>query len=186
MSLTLHTEAEFKMLFTTHYDALCRTAWLLLKDRDMAEDVVQDVFVKLWLRRHELEIRTSFKAYLYKAVTLRAIDYLRREKRVEKISSDSGLNILPSDNSASSFLENKEINAAIEKALEAMPDTTQAIFKMSRYSGLKNREIAEALQISIKTVESNMGRALKVMHQHLQSYLKSIPLWLFIWTTINK
>lgn len=101
MSLTLHTEVEFKMLFTTHYDALCRTAWLLLKDRDMAEDVVQDVFVKLWLRRHELEIRTSFKAYLYKAVTLRAIDYLRREKRVEKISSDSRLSILPSDNTKS-------------------------------------------------------------------------------------
>lgn len=186
MSLTLHTEAEFKELFSTHYDALCRAAWLLLKDRDMAEDAVQDVFVRLWVRRNELVIETSFKAYLYKAVTLRAIDYLRREKRVEKVRSETGLKIVPSESNASSLLESREINAAIEKALEAMPANTQTIFKMSRYGGLKNREIAEALKISIKTVESNMGKALKVMHQHLQPYLKSIPFGLFIWLTYHQ
>src|SRR4051812_30956065 len=88
MSQKICTEAEFNELFNLYYDELCRIVMPVVKDQDVAEDTVQDVFVKLWIRRNEIEITTSFKAYLYKAVVFRALDHLRKQKSTAKVNQD--------------------------------------------------------------------------------------------------
>ena len=80
--LKIHNEKEFTEVFNQHYKELCRFLLPMIKDPDAIEDIVQDVFVKLWIRRDQLEIQTSFKAYLCKAVVLRGIDYIRKEKTI--------------------------------------------------------------------------------------------------------
>ena len=172
-STKISTEKEFNTLFNLYYEELCRIAMPLVKDIDVVEDVVQDVFVKMWIRRDEIEINTSFKAYLYKTVVYRAIDHLRRKKNADKVK-DELKNVYPrSHNNTDSGLLEKELTNAINQGIDKMPENMRMIFQLSRFTGLKNREIAEQLNISIKTVESNMGKALKAMHEHLKPYLKT-------------
>ncbi|MEO6304966.1 MAG: RNA polymerase sigma-70 factor [Bacteroidia bacterium] len=171
MSQKICTESDFNELFNLYYEELCRIVMPVVKDKDVAEDVVQDVFVKMWVRRDELEVNTSFKAYLYKAVVFRALDHLRKQKNVHKANDELRVIYPQSHNNVDSQLEEKELTVAINEGLDKMTENMRMIFQLSRFSGLKNREIAEQLNISIKTVESNMGKALKLMHEHLKPFL---------------
>lgn len=169
------------MLFDTYYEELCRIVYPVVKDKDAAEDIVQDVFVKLWMRREELEVKTTYKAYLYKAVVLRGLDYLRREKSKNKASAELQATGEKHSNNTDAGLNEKQIQQAIDTALDQMSDSMRKIFELSRFSGLKNREIAEELGISIKTVESNMGKALKIMHTQLSPFIKNGALCFLIY-----
>ncbi len=176
------TESEFNELFNLYYEELCRIVMPVVKDQDVAEDVVQDVFVKMWTRRSELEVNTTFKAYLYKAVVFRALDHLRKQKNAHKAADELKAINPSSHNNIDGQLEEKELTLAINEGMDKMSENMRMIFQLSRFSGLKNREIAEQLNISIKTVESNMGKALKLMHEHLKPFLNTgahiIVFWL--------
>lgn len=185
LALKLNTEKEFNDLFNKHYQELCRVLLPIVKDKDAIEDIVQDVFVKLWIRREELEINTNFKAYIYKAVVLRSFDYLRKQKTVHAAQSELKIVQSQSYNSVEDSIQEKELTTAIEKGMEEMSESMKSIFYMSRFGGLKNREIAEQLNISIKTVESNMGKALKIMTEHLKPYLKQSAKLLILWLLQN-
>ena len=176
------TEPEFNQLFNLYYEELCKIVFPVVKDVDIAQDVVQDVFVKLWTRRNELDINVTYKAYLYKAVIFRALDYLRKQKH--ETEAKENLKVVHNHvyNNTDALIEEKELNHAINEGLDKMPENMRIIFNLSRFSSLKNREIAEQLNISIKTVESNMSKALKLMHEHLKLFVKNIScllLWLF-------
>lgn len=173
MSQKICTESEFNELFNLYYEELCRIVMPVVKDADVAQDVVQDVFVKMWVRRNELEVNTTFKAYLYKAVVFRALDHLRKQKNVAKAADELKFTHPQSHNNVETVVEEKELTEAINSGLDKMSENMRMIFQLSRFSGLKNREIAEQLDISIKTVESNMGKALKLMHEHLKPFLKT-------------
>jgi RNA polymerase sigma-70 factor, ECF subfamily len=183
LALQIHNESDFNALFTQHYKELCRLLLPMIKDRDAIEDIVQDVFLKVWIRRAELEIQTSFKAYLCKAVILRGIDHIRKEKTVQNARAELKILQPQSHTDVEENLHEKELKRAIEKGMDDMSENMRAIFHLSRFAGLKNREVAEQLGISIKTVESNMGKALKIMHEHLKPYLKqagkALTMWLF-------
>lgn len=153
----------------------------MIKDRDAIEDIVQDVFVKLWIRRHELEVQTSFKAYLCKSVILRGIDHIRKEKTIANAKVELKVVLPQSHTNVEESLDEKEIKKAIENGMNNMSENMRSIFHLSRFGGLKNREIAEELGISIKTVESNMGKALKIMHDHLKPYVKQAGKALVLW-----
>ncbi len=187
MFLKIRTEKEFNDLFNLYYDELCRIVLPVVNDPDAAQDIVQDVFVKVWLRRNELEINTSFKAYLYKAVVFRALDYLRNRKRKSNLTDELKAVTQQSFNNVEEGIKEKELNNAINLGLEKMSENMRLIFNLSRFSGLKNREIAEQLDISIKTVESNMGKALKIMHEQLAPFIKStiIALHWLLFININ-
>jgi RNA polymerase sigma-70 factor, ECF subfamily len=175
------TETEFNNLFNLYYEELCRIVFPVIKDTDVAQDVVQDVFVKMWTRRNELSIAVTYKAYLYKAVIFRALDYLRKQKH--ETQAKENLKVVHNQfyNNTDALIEEKELNQAINEGLDKMPENMRMIFNLSRFSSLKNREIAEQLNISIKTVESNMSKALKLMHQHLKLFVKSVGC-LLLWT----
>lgn len=181
MSLKINNESEFNNLFNLHYEELCRIVMPIIHDKAIAEDIVQDVFVKLWIRRDELEINTTHKGYLYKSVVYRALDHLRKVKTNNKASEELRYSGISHHNNTDERVREKEVMDAINKGMDQMTDNMKVIFQLSRFSGLKNKEIAEELNISIKTVESNMGKALKIMHAYLAPFITHTPILLLYW-----
>jgi RNA polymerase sigma-70 factor, ECF subfamily len=167
------TENYFNELFNLYYEELCRIVFPILKDKDAAEDVVQDVFVKTWLRKEDLIVNTTFKAYLYRAVVFKALDYLRKQRNSQVVKDELKIIHNQSHQNTDSALEEKELIKAIEMGMEKMPENMRTIFHLSRFTDLKNKEIAEQLNISIKTVESNITKALKLLSDYLRPYIKN-------------
>lgn len=161
----------FRELFTRNYRALCTHAMRVVKVREVAEEVVSDVFLKLWKNRAQIEVHTSFEAYMYRAVRNQALDYLKLKayRSPERDSLDAvQWSLMHADHFTpiEEFAFN-ELFTEVQMHISALPRQCQAIFRLSREEGLRYREIAERLQISIKTVETQMGRALKVLRERL-------------------
>ncbi len=149
---------------------LCQWAHHYLHDRDASEEVVQDLFYHLWRDHASLSIRISVKSYLYRAVSNNCMMILRNQSRRAAIESDLARETQIRESQPSDALENKEIMEIVNRTLEELPERPATIFRMSRYEGMKYREIAEKLSISIKTVEANMGKALEMFRKNLQEY----------------
>lgn len=169
-----HTKDGFEEIFKAHYQALCAFAFGVVSDADMSEEIVQDVFVKLWTNKNEIEITKSVKSYLYKAVrnsSLNAIKHLKVKeeyKRHNKIERDKAECTLSDD-----LVEN-ELDRQIKAAIDHLPTERKKIFLLSRNEGLKYKEIAEKLGISVKTVENQMGKALAMLREELAEYLPAV------------
>lgn len=162
--------ASFEMLFKTHYKALHAYAMVILKDEVDAEEIVQQLFLKFWEKRSLLQIQTSLKAYLYKCVYHDSLNYLKHQK-VKTKYQEFKLHVNAEYGSAAQGLEMKELQQQISLALNELPEQCRTIFQMSRFEELKYREIAEALGLSIKTVENQMTKALKLMRLKLTDFL---------------
>ncbi len=166
-------ESAFDELFRTYFQNLTWFAMKMVKDRETAEEVVQDLFVNFWEKRHDLDLKVSIKAYLYKAVYNNCI----HASRSEKLHNNNELtlaNELTED--FNNILETSELETRIFGLIEQLPTECQRIFKLSRFEELKYKEIAEQLQISIKTVETQMSRALKFLRKHMSDYIKLLIL----------
>ena len=168
--------ASFEMLFKTHYDPLCRFALSYLQDPDDAEETVQAVFIGFWEKRQTIQVDTSLKAYLYRSVRNACLNEIKRVK-VRKLHADSMMvegepQSQPSDHLAI----RQELEEKIQEALQTLPEQCRLIFKMSRFEELKYQEIADQLNLSIKTVENQMGKALKIMRTQLKDYLPLITI----------
>lgn len=160
----------FEKLFRLFYERLCNYALGILKEDAQAEEVVQEVFVGIWQKRDEIAITTSIKSYLYRAVHNRCLNLIRHGKvRLEYVNhslhSDSGIE------PPSSGVEQKELQNRIHDAIEALPTECARVFRLSRFEELSYHEISEFLGISIKTVENQMGKALKLLRSRLAEYL---------------
>jgi RNA polymerase sigma-70 factor (ECF subfamily) len=163
-----HLSDSFEEMYKVHYRMLRNAAENIIGDGDAAHDVVQDVFIKLWNRKDEIGAILNKKAYLFRAVINASITALENNKNKSMIG-DMKLE-LGGDHADSSVLA-KELESKIQTALNALPPKCKAIFVLSRFEGLKNKEISEYLGLSIKTVENQMGIALKRMKEDLRPYL---------------
>ena len=161
----------FEQLFRKYYNELCGYAYQYFSDRDTVEDIVQNLFYKLWQRRERLEIHSSFRAYLYKAVYNNTLQVLKEKNSLQPLESHDGTYEIILSDTIFDTVESKEIQVIIEKTLAKMPERVRRIFELSRFEGLRYREIAAHLSISIKTVEANMGKALKIFRKSLREYL---------------
>lgn len=161
----------FERLFTTHYDALYRYCQTMLKEQKDIEDITQSVFMDLWNEHKKVVIHTSVKAYLFKAVYFKCMNKLKHDKVIAKHISTLP-NTEKSFNTDSMITE--EISVKIKETLDSLPEQCRKIFNMSRLEGLKYQEIAEILQLSVKTVENQMGKALKTMRIALSEYINII------------
>ena len=154
-------------LFNEHYEFLCNVANRLLNDRDAARDIVQDVFLQLWRKRNELNIDHSMKGYLYRAAINGSLQYLEKSKRTLHIVEDpSPPNLIHRD--VEETIQYKELKKDYEKALDLLPTKCRAIFVLSRYEEMKYKEIAAHLEVSVKTVETQMSIALKRLKGYLE------------------
>ncbi|WP_373520149.1 RNA polymerase sigma-70 factor [Aquiflexum sp.] len=166
--------STFEMLFKTHYPALCRYATAYLSDRDDAEEVVQATFIGFWEKRKNIHVDSSLKAYLYRSVRNACLNEVKRQKvrlqYANALIAEGEKFSEPSDH----LTIKTELETKIHEALQSLPEQCRLIFKMSRFEELKYQEIADQLRISIKTVENQMGKALKLMRIKLKDYLPFI------------
>jgi len=159
-------ESAFEQLFRHYGQALVHFAHNYVRDLSIAENLVQDVFVAVWEKRATLSPDRSIKSYLYTATKNRALKHLRHEevtsKNREKIDLYSVAPSTPDD-----LLSHDETAAAIGRAIEALPEKCRLVFKLNRFDHLTYAEVAEVLEISVKTVETQMGRALHALRHAL-------------------
>jgi RNA polymerase sigma-70 factor (ECF subfamily) len=160
-------EGQFESLFRSSYVSLVRYAKTLIRDHDTAEEIVQDLFFRLWKDREKLQIESSLNGYLYRAVHNRCLHHINHNKVVEKYAREMAFNATESNETPTDILNYRDLQAKIAGILERLPEKCGKIFCMSRFEGLKYSEIAEKLSVSIKTVEANMGRALKEFRKAL-------------------
>jgi RNA polymerase sigma-70 factor, ECF subfamily len=161
---------SFEKLFRANYTSLCRHSVQFVRRPEVAEEIVQDQFIYIWNNKNNIEIHTSIEAYLYKAVQNKSIDYLRsRFANIEFEDTDS-LSCRTAWEDPSEKLEANELKQLIKKAVHDLPEKCYAVFTMSRFGGMKNQEIAESLEISVKTVENQITIALKKIKSFLERH----------------
>lgn len=165
------SETEFEQVFKSHFKALHAYACTILQEEAMAEEIVQQVFFKLWEKKDQVNIQQSLNAYLYRSVYNECLNYLKH-KKVKKAHQSHTLYTsgTTSDNVSRKVIA-RELEEKIADALNQLPEQCRTIFQMSRFEELKYREIADKLNLSVKTVENQMGKALKIMRMQLVEYL---------------
>jgi RNA polymerase sigma-70 factor (ECF subfamily) len=160
---------QFESLFRSSYVSLVRYAKTLIKDHDTAEEIVQDLFFRLWKDKEKIKIESSLNGYLFRSVHNRCLHHIEHNRIVERHAEEMSLRQTENqDDNPSDILHYKELQAKIATIIERLPERCGKIFCMSRFEGLKYNEIAEKLSVSVKTVESNMGRALKEFRKELK------------------
>ena len=168
----------FEELFRRYFATLHNYATFYTGSIQMAEDMVHDVFYKIWEARSTLDIRTSIKSYLFRSVHNNCIQYLRHQKVVQQHNLNQQvrleealiMNKLYLETGLSKLFE-KEINELVDKAIGKLPDKTRDIYLLSRKQNKNNKEIAEKLKISEKAIEYHITRALCLLREELKEYL---------------
>lgn len=168
-------------LFEDHYEMVCQSIYRFVPDTSTAEDLAQEVFLRFWEKRHKIEINSSIGAYIRRMAINEGLGYLRKNKRWEQEAFEPGHEPGVDDSAEDRFLH-EEMQASVTAAINQLPPKCRTVFQLSRYEELTYREIAEQLDISIKTVENQMGKALKVLRVKLQHYLQVLLLILFVGT----
>lgn len=180
MRIKVGDEQAFELFFRKYNIRLCAFANKFLNDPEEAQEVVQDMFVKIWEARDEIDPESSLKSYVFKTVQNLSINKLRRKKVESKYIEI--FQFVYVDNHEFSALESllaKELEAHIINSIKRLPGECRKIFELSRSEGLKYREIAETLNISVKTVETQMSKALRSLRVELTDYIPLMLLVLF-------
>jgi RNA polymerase sigma-70 factor (ECF subfamily) len=169
-------EYAFDFFFNFYYPGLCVYAQKLISIPEQeARDLVQDVFVKFWNDRKKSEIRFSIRSYLFASVKNRCLDLLRKKDvhvKTEELTSNRDV----SEESFETYVLT-ELENLFNKSLDKLPERCREVFEMSRLHGLKNREIAATLDISEKTVENQITKALHILKIELKDYLPMLVLF---------
>jgi RNA polymerase sigma-70 factor (ECF subfamily) len=160
----------FENMFREYYQMLCNYALKFGGDPDTAEELVQDLFYTLWEKRMELNITTSVKSYLFSAVHNRCLKFIEHRSVEQKYRSYYLKHESEIDNGDMDSASVADMQQIINRVLDSLPERCGKIFRLNRFEGLKYQEIAEKLSISVKTVEANMGRALRVLRKSLKDF----------------
>ncbi len=175
-------ERAFKYFFDSYYDDLCNFVNGYLRDETLSEDIVQGIFVYLWEKKDTLPLNCSIKAYLYTASKNKALNHLRNLKTKNKVITD----LLKqseeySSENADLFIEFEDLKKLVINAISALPAQCKIIYQLSRDKGLSNKEIADHLGISVKTVENQITIAIRKIKDFMQPYHEQIfVLYLFL------
>jgi RNA polymerase sigma-70 factor (ECF subfamily) len=163
-------EAVFEQLFKTHFRQLHAYAYTLLKDWDIAEEIVQGLFLQLW-ESSKWQGVAAVKSYLYKSVYYDSLNYLRRQKVAVKYENFTANAMKNETDDAAGKLNLSELERHLDTALHKLPDKCREVFQLSRFEELKYKEIADHLGISVKTVETHMSKALRILRTELKEFL---------------
>lgn len=170
--LKKNNKTVLKYLFNTYHKQLFRYAYKLTLNKEISEEIVQDIFISLWEKRNEREIE-NFEYYLLRAVKYRSINYIKQKSKSFGQSNENTVSINSGYSTPQQELEGKELAEAIDKAMLQLPKKCAIIFSLSRNSEMSYKEIAEELDISIKTVENQIGIALKKLREMLNVYINT-------------
>jgi RNA polymerase sigma-70 factor, ECF subfamily len=159
-------QSSFSENFKEYFVPLCQYAFTFCRDKDQSKEIVQDVFLKIWERRDEINIRGTVGVYLYQMVRNKSLNHIRDSKKLKFVSDDhqSALEHSEEDLPSESPLVKEQISAAID----VLPDRCKEIFILKRIEGLSYKQISVRLGLSEKTIENQMGIALKKLKESLQ------------------
>lgn len=173
----------FEALFKEYYPFLCSFAKKYVFDTDECKDIVHNVFVNLWKKRKDLHTETSLKSYLFKSVHNRCLNHIRDHKKIVHHDVIIENDAIPGYIESTDYLEQSELETSIKDAIDGLPDRCRQVFIMSRFDEKKYSEIAENLGVTVKAVEAQMSKALKILREKLAEYL--ISLWILYSTMIG-
>ncbi len=169
------TEKAIILIFQLYYGYLCKVAYKIIPDKNLVEDLTQEVFFELWRKKEKLKVSISLKAYLRRATVNRALNHIRDQK-----VRFSGEELRPSPKStqptAGQQMEAEELQQRIDQAIDGLPERCRIVFVLSRFEDMSYHEIAEMLDISVKTVENQISRALKQLRETLGPYTALLAL----------
>jgi RNA polymerase sigma-70 factor (ECF subfamily) len=177
-SVEIRTELDhgsFEDLFRSFFPPLMVFAKKILGDEDDAREVVHQVFISIWEKRQEIDLSASMKSYLFTSVHNRSLNVIRDRKKF----SSAEVPDVAGEWDVSSVIESMELEEKILAIIRTLPEKCREVFEMSRFDGLKYSEIAKKLNISVKTVENQMSKALKILREKLTKYM-TILLWLIL------
>jgi|SRR5690554_4143426 len=164
-------ERAFDLLYKKHWSLLFDAAYKRLKSREVAEEIVQDLFASLWSSRKHIEIQQSFLAYIHSALKYKVISYYRsnaiQNKYLDTLQHEKSGFVLHVEEK----LIYNELNTAIEAEIIGLPDKCRKVFNLSRKENLSFKEIALQMDISVNTVEKHIGKALKILRTNLKEYI---------------
>lgn len=166
--IRLGDKGQFESLFRSSYVSLVRYARTIVKDHDTSEEIVQDLFFTLWQDKEKISIKSSLNGYLFRAVHNRCLHWIEHNRIVEKHATEMAVREVEISGKPDEIIYYRELQDKIAWILERLPERCGQIFCMNRFEGLKYSEIAEKMSISVKTVEANMGRALKEFRKALK------------------
>ena len=155
----------YNQLFIRYYNRLCAYAYNLTQSFSASEDVVQELFIRLWINRHKLEITGNTSAYLYRASKNAALNHLRAEKNRQKSIQNMPVQEWQSDDG---LIEQIEFSAALNQCIGQLPERSRDVFMKSRFEGLKQQEISDELGISVKTIKNQIWKSLQFLKACLE------------------
>lgn len=173
----------FRFFFEKYYPDLCNLVNLYLHDPVMAEEIVQDIFIYLWEKKENIKIESSLKSYLLRASKNRSLNYIRNEKTKLNIHNkladfDKGTIEMPD-----SVMDSNQLREIINAAIDSLPERCREIYILGKERSMSYKEISEELGISVKTVEAQMGKALKKLREQLRPYYNDIFILFLFWLT---
>lgn len=171
-------KSAFTIIFSKYYNDLVVFAGSFVYNFDTAEEIVQDVFVNLWNNRNSLTIKISLKSYLLKTIHNKCIDWRRHLKVRDKYTSEILQNSEVFDFDPEHYMLGSELQQLIDDTLSKLPDDVVKAYYMSRIEGLKYSEIAEKLNVSVRTIEVRIGKALQLLRDYLKDYFIAFVLFI--------
>jgi RNA polymerase sigma-70 factor (ECF subfamily) len=172
-------EKSFEQIFKTHFKPLCFFARKYIKDTDICKEIVHNVFVNIWEKRNNIDLQKNIKSYLFSAVYSRCMNHIRDQKKFDGNATDH-IEVMEKmdERDIEQKMAETELEDRINVAIQSLPEKCREVFQLNRMEGLKYKEIAEKLGISIKTVENQVSKALKVLREKLSDYAKIIIIML--------
>lgn len=171
--LKSNDKSALRALFETYHVSLCSLSFRLIRDRDAAKDVVQEIFIKIWNNRQSIEITSSLSAYLKRSVVNASLNHLEKTQRNRHVDWD-GIKNHPVTMGADQNQVYTELSNQIDVAIQNLPDRTRAVFVLIRQEEMSYKEASEFLHISVKAVEKEMMKALKLLRESLKHFLSIV------------
>lgn len=157
-------------IFDLHYAEVCRAIYKLVPDVSLMEDLAQEVFIRFWEKREQIEVLESIGGYLHRMAVNEALAHLRRRRFFDDVSEAVHLPAAAADHAETTLLH-QDLSFRLDAALNALPPRCRMVFLLSRFEEMSYREIADKMDISMKTVENQMGKALKLLREQLREFL---------------
>jgi|SRR5690606_14801975 len=180
VQLKTHSEEAFKYLFDTYRNDVYTYAYSFLNRKEYAEEIVQEVFLKVWIHRAELDPDLSFKSYLFTITRNLTFNFLRKAAHHRKLKEEVFCRIPTSTNPVEIYHMEAEMERIKREAIDLLPPGRKRIFEMSRFEGKSYEEISNELGISLSTVKNQMSKSLKTIRDFLKVHGVS-PWLVLIW-----
>lgn len=186
-ALAAGDESALRSIFDRYYATLLGDVDRIIPDEDTAKDIVQEVFVELWRKRAALDVHTSLRAYLRRAAVNRSLNFLKSKQRFIFTEQDEG-QLADQDPIVSALHQNtpqpENMETALHEAIQLLPEKCRLVFTLSKFEQMSHREIAEQLGISVKTIENQITKAMKMLRTYMMEYRnlsQMVILWLYWW-----